>query len=188
MLFVATGVSDFFGISVTRCRSVVEDTVPGSGGIFDLLTTNVEFAFYVPPREVSHRATPALHQVPGAISSTWPHPMTSEWVAVWSFCLFAGVLCAICACGGMFSRIYPTPKTSARNPLAKLVTPTVSDDVRTSGSSIEREGDDQKWEEARRQDGLSASTRGAHCILINGLPSNRINNKARAPGGNGRPF
>ena len=98
-----------------------------------------------------------------------------------SFCLFAGLLCAMCACGETHPRMYPIPtrSTSAPKPISQLVTPadtpTVSDDVGAPGSTTDQETDDKRRETDRHQDGLFASVRDARCILINDIPPNRLN-------------
>ena len=143
------------------------------------LVAALAFVFGYPIRDVAQYAMPFLNQSMDVISLVWTQPMASEWVAMLSFCLFAGVLCAICACGGRFPRIYNTPESAPHKPIPQLLTPTVSGDDRTSGSPCNRGEDEQHWEEAWKRDGLFASTCDAHCILVNGIATNRLNNKAR---------
>ena len=61
--------------------------------------------------------------------------------------------------------------------VSELSTHAISADERTSCSTSDREADDATWQENRVNDVLMASNCKAHCILIDGIPDNRLGKK-----------
>ena len=120
-----------------------------------------------------------------SFSLAWPHPMSTEWVVLWCFCLFDTLLFAVCACGEFIHRIYPAHHHlhAQPKPLSQLITPSfppsISDGDKASGSSSDPDLDTSARTTRRQQDGISASTFDAQCILDNVSPSTRLNKKVR---------
>ena len=174
MFFITIGLPSVSGIRPPLDGLLRKVPFPESVGSLLSLTTTLAFAPELHLREVAQYTMTVLGTFLGAVSSIWSHPMSTKWVVMWGFCLFTGVLCTICACEEMFSRIYITPQTAAPKPLPLLITPTSSGDNGTSGSTSEREGGEHKWEDALRQDGLFASACDARRTLIDGVPANHL--------------
>ena len=128
---------------------------------------------------------PVLNCAVGSFSAVWSQPMSTEWVAIWCFVSFTLLLCAVCACEDFLSRVYPEHHRLQAPPkqLLQLATTSASqvpsDEDKTSGRTSDPEQDESSRTTRRQQDGVLASTCDAHCILVNGPHSARINKKFR---------
>ena len=90
--------------------------LPEAVGPLFLVTTTMAYVFGSPLKDVAQYTMRVLNQVVDASSSVRPQPMAAEWVVFWCFCLFATVLCGICAVRELFSRVYPAyPKKPLRH-------------------------------------------------------------------------
>ena len=83
----------------------------------------------------------------------------------------------------MLTRTYPVRPTQESTPkplsqlIAPVVSPTVSEDDKTSGCASDREHDAAERGRGKSQRGLIASIFDAHCILLGGNPERRLNSK-----------
>ena len=118
----------------------------------------------IPPfNDVAQYTMPVLSQIIDTVSLWRSQPMSKEWVALRCFFLRNALLCVLCACEELFSRMYParSRKTVSPRPLSHLITPTVaptvSYDDKTLGRTSDREPDDARWEADRCRGHLVAS-------------------------------
>ena len=97
---------------------------------------------------------------------------------MWVLTLFLTMFRGLCACGEFYSRshgeVLPPPI-----PVSQLKMPFGPDEGKASGTTSDQDmADDHfEWEKETEEHGLFAPACNAHCILINGDPSNRLGKK-----------
>ena len=148
-----------------------------------MLTAAVAVVTEFPFRDVANFVMPFGVYAWDPLLSFGQFEWGAEGTVLLCFILFTLSLCCVCACEEVLTRTYPVtlPATAPPKPLNQLNTPVVSlsasDDDKASGSTSDHDPDNVAWQKETDDHGLFASTRDAHCILIDGLPERRLNPK-----------